>query len=106
MLLMIRTKPAVIGASPLDRRIKFQRHLPRLNRLPRQLVILRIGRNQHLGKPMLRTPLEHEHILILNHHLGLDLAKTSGAKAAGQLIKKIVAIAHSQSSNENSSKKQ
>ena len=43
---------------------------------------------------MLRTALEHEHILILNHHLRLDLAKTSGAEAAGQLIKKIIAIAH------------
>src|SRR5258706_15646890 len=94
MLLVVRTQPTVIRTPPFNRRIEFQRHLPRLNRLPRQLVIIRIGGNQHLRKPMLRTPLEHEHILILNHHLGLDLAKTGSAEAAGQLIKKIIAIAH------------
>jgi hypothetical protein len=94
MLLMIRTQAAIIRASIFDRRIKFQRHLPRLQRLPTQLVIFHIRANQHLLQPMLRTPLVHINTIILKNDFCFDFSITVRADAVGQFVEDVGAVRH------------
>ena len=96
MLLVIRAEPAVVWAAVLDRRVELQRHLPGLERLAAELVILGVGADQHFLKPMLRTPLVQVDVAILDDDLGLDLAQAGRAEAVGQLEEDVGTIGHAQ----------
>lgn len=80
MLLVIRAEPAVVRAAVLDRRVEPQRHLRRLERLAAELVVLGVGADEHLLKPMLRAPFVQEHLAVLQDDFCFDFAQAGGAR--------------------------
>src|SRR6476659_5204677 len=69
MLLVVRTETAIIRAAIPNLRVPHLRHFGRLDKLPAPLVILDIGRDQHLLQPMLKALLVKIDLLIANDYL-------------------------------------
>ena len=92
MLLVIRAEPAIVWAPMFDRRIELQRHLRRLQRLPAELVILRVGADEHFLKPVVRAPFVQVDVAVLHDHFCFDFAKTGGAEAAREFVEDVGAI--------------
>jgi transporter family protein len=91
---VVLAQATIVWAPILDRRIKLPRHLPRLKRFPRKLVILHVCRNQHPRKLMLRAPFLEIYTPLLKQHFRLHLAQAMVAKSVGELVEKIGAVGH------------
>jgi hypothetical protein len=64
VLLVIRAQAAVVGAAVRIGVLNFRGIWPGLERLARQLVVLDVGGNQHLLKPMFGAPLVQVDVVI------------------------------------------
>ena len=94
VLLVVGTQPAVVRAAALDRRVELPRHRARLERPPRELVILGVRRDQDLLLLVLGAVLHQVDPPLLEDHLGLDLAQASRAEAVGQLEEDVGSVGH------------
>jgi len=89
MLLMIRAKPAIIGAAKLRAGLHLQRPVAGLQVIMAELVVSRVRRNQRLLNPVGFAALQVIDIVILNDDLGRHQGIAGFAERCGLPVKNI-----------------
>lgn len=81
MLLVVRTKSAIVGTAVFDRCVPVQRHLWRLEEdFTAAAVVVYVVSHQHTFKAVLGTPFQHVNTVVLEDDFGVDSAETRSAE--------------------------
>src|SRR5579864_1518689 len=101
VLLVVGAEAAVVGASPLHRRVVDQRHFRGLDEnLAAAAVVVDVVGNEDALSAMLRAALEQVDIAILKNSLGFDLVVARRADRYGYVIEKVgTSLGHGASFN-------
>ena len=90
MLLVVRAKPTIIGAAPLDGCVvdhglfgRFDKHFARA------AIVVDVVGNEHARVAMLRTAFQHPHFAIFEDNLRVDTAVASGADGDSHVIEEV-----------------
>ncbi len=92
VLLMVRTKAAIVRTTVLDRGTKCQRNRTGLIEFGKIRIGLGIAVDERLEGAAVRTPLGHIHFVVAQQDLGVDDPAAIRTDAASQLVEDVVSV--------------